>query len=139
MLKRFICFIGLALYLSGCASYHCKSEVGGALPGTDTALVGIYIDKNGYPQATVKDVRVHPGQKITFVGPDKFDILFKDQRSPIDLFEVSSSKGVLVIEIPRDAFSRQKMAATTVRELVYRYGIRVNGKVTDPTIHIDPE
>lgn len=134
--------ISIMLFLlEGCASLDCKPQKGTVLQGTDTAVVEIYIDKNGYPQASVERVTVYPGQKIIFVGPDKFDILFKDQKSPIGKLEVQSSNGIVNIEIPRDIFERNQRESKTpntreIKELLYRYGIRVNGKITDPEIGI---
>jgi len=139
---KFLSFFSVFFVMAGCAELHCKKPKGSVLTGTDTAVVGIYIDDNGYPQAEVDVVTVRPGQNIKFVGPSKFDILFKDQRSPIDKLEVPSVDGVVTIQIPRDIFDRQSAAAArnlSVKELIYRYGIRVNGKITDPTIHIEPQ
>lgn len=126
--------------LQSCASVDCKPEKGKALQGTETAIVGLYIDKNGYPQALVDTVKVYPGQKIIFAGPDRFDILFKDQKSPIGKLEVQSSNGTITIEIPRDIFERDQRETKTTdtkKQLQYRYGIRANGKTTDPVIVID--
>ena len=123
-----------------CASLDCKPTTTKALPGTETAVVGIYIDKNGYPQANIDTVRAYPGQKIVFVGPNKFDIFFKDQKSPTDRLETSSDNGIVTIEIPRDVFERdqrQSKITDVKKELLYRYGIRANGKITDPNIIID--
>jgi hypothetical protein len=135
-------FIAIMLMiLAGCASLECKPGSGSVLLGTDTATVGLYIDKNGYPQASVDKVTVAPGQKIVFVGPKQFDIIFKDQRSPIEKTEIRTSNGILVIEIPKNIFDledRKSPENKGKNELVYRYGIRVNGKVTDPTIIISP-
>lgn len=129
----------LMLFLSGCASQGCKPDKGTVLKGTDTAIVGLYLDGKNYPQATLEKVIVHPGQKIIFAGPEKFDILFKDQKSPIGRLEIPSSNGIVIIEIPRDIFERNQRESKTTdtkNELVYRYGISVNGKVTDPEIVI---
>jgi hypothetical protein len=117
------------------------STTNSTLQGTNTAVVGLYIDKNGYPQANVQDVTVAPGQRITFVGPNEFEIIFKDQRSPVENLEVRTSNGILMIDIPSDVFSQEDKKHPENRgknELIYNYGIRVNGKVTDPTIHVFP-
>jgi hypothetical protein len=127
------------LALEGCVTRDCSSGSGDVLQGTNTAVVGLFVDDDKNPQTAVDKVTVRPGQKIIFAGPDKFEILFKDQRSPIGELEIESSGGVIVIEIPADIFERdQRETKSTERktELVYRYGIRVNGKVTDPSIHI---
>ena len=133
-----IFFATIVLFISaGCASLDCKPTTGKALPGTDTIVVGIYIDKKGYPQANIDTIRARPGQKIIFVGPDKFEIFFKDQNSPIDSQEVRTSNNVLTIEIPENIFEREQRkskATDSLKELIYRYGIRANGKETDPQI-----
>lgn len=136
---NFFIVTAMLLVLGGCASLDCKPNKGAALEGTDTAIVGLYIDKNGYPQAEVDKVKIYPGQKIVFVGPERFEILFKDQKSPIGKQEVQSSNGIVVIDIPRDIFERDQRESKTAdikKELLYRYGIRVNGKVTDPDIWV---
>ena len=128
--------------LGGCANKKCIPDVGVVLQGTNTAVVGLYLDENKNPQAVFEDVIVAPGQKIVFVGPDNFDILFKDQKSPIGELEIKSSRGIVVIEIPKDVFEKEQRASkstTMKKELVYRYGIRVAGRVTDPSIRIRPQ
>jgi hypothetical protein len=134
---------GLALAMVGCSGFHKVHDQGKVLPGTTSAVVGIYIDIKGYPQATVDQVKVSPGDRIVFVGPDKFDILFKNQRSPVGALELSSSRSVITIDIPRDIFERSRTSnniqATDGKTLVYDYGIRVNGKVTDPRIIVVPQ
>jgi len=128
--------------LEGCAIVDSKLSKGTALPGTETAIVELYIDKNGYPQANIDKVIVYPGQKIIFAGPDKFDILFKDQKSPIGKLEIQSSNGIVTIEIPKDIFERTQREpkaadSRNIKQLLYRYGIRVNDKVTDPEIGVN--
>lgn len=141
---RRISFFGIAvvlLALCGCANLGCKLDVKAALQGTDTAIVGLYIDDKGFPQPTVGRVNVYPGQKILFAGPNTFDIFFKDKVSPIGDLVVQSSNGVVIIEIPMDIFEREQRKSKMVDtkgELVYRYGIRANGKVTDPEIGVRP-
>ncbi|MDR7090623.1 hypothetical protein [Cellvibrio fibrivorans] len=125
------------LLLNGCSNFDSKVGELAALPGTDTVLVGLYLDKNSYPQSTVETVKVFPGQKIIFAGPNEFDILFKDGKSPIRELQLKSSKGVVTVEIPKDIFEREQRAtkkSVSIERLLYRYGIRVDGKVTDPNI-----
>jgi len=132
--------ITFTIFMSaGCASLDCKPNKGAVLPGTDTAIVGIYIDKNGFPQPTVDMVVVRPGQKIIFTGPDRFEIFFKEKKSPIERLEVQSTNGIIVIEIPKDIFERQQRTTNiaSTREIFYQYGIRANGKEIDPSIRID--
>jgi len=135
-----ILLITFSTFISaGCASLDCKPNKATVLPGTNTAIVGIYIDKNGFPQPTVDTVVVRPGQKIIFSGPDRFEIFFKDQRTPIEKLEVQSNNGIVIIDIPKDIFERQQRAANiaSTKEILYKYGIRANGKETDPTIRVD--
>jgi hypothetical protein len=133
---KFVVPLVLAFLLASCD--RLDPSEGKALSGTETAIVGLYIDKDGYPQASVEKVKVFPGQKIIFAGPDKFEIIFKDKKSPTGRMEASSENGIVVIEIPLDIFEREQREAkaTDVKELVYKYGIRVNGKLTDPEINV---
>jgi len=138
---KFFHVVIVVFALVGCATRDCNSDRGTVLQGTDTVIVGLYLDKNKYPQANVDEIIVAPGQKIVFAGPDDFEILFKDQRSPIGQLEVKSSNGIVVIAIPENIFEaeqRSSKSAAMKKELVYRYGIRVDGRVTDPTIRIEP-
>ncbi len=127
------------LSIVGCASTTCNPFVGEVLQGTDTAIVGLYIDKNGYPQSNVHSVLLYPGQKIIFAGPNQFDIFFKDNKTPVDAMEIKSSRGVVTLTIPLDVFDKIKRESKTdgiPDELKFKYGIRANGKVTDPEIVI---
>ena len=90
--------------LSSCSRLDCKPDKGLVIPGTDTAVVELRLDKNGYPQPNVEQVTVAPGQKIIFVGPNQFEILFKDNRSPIEQPEVRSANGIVTVEIPKNIF-----------------------------------
>ena len=127
-------------FLVSCDRTDFNTKDGAALPGTETAIVGLYIDKNGYPQASVDKVKVFPGQKIIFAGPEKFDIVFKDEKSPTGRLETTSENGIVIIEIPQNIFEREQRetkSADEKKELVYNYGIRANGKFTDPQIVVD--
>lgn len=134
----------LVSLVGSCNQIHNENGQGKALSRTDTAIVGVYIDDKGYPQPTVEKVSVKPGQRIVFAGPKQFEIIFKDQRSPVDKLEIASVDGIVVLEIPRDIFERDRARAAASnsevpKELTYRYGIRVDGKLTDPIIHISPD
>lgn len=128
--------------LSGCGLMECKQEETGAvMAGTSTAMVGLYIDSKGYPQPTVGTVVVAPGQRIVFTGPSRFDIVFKDKKSPVDAMELSAKDGVLILDIPKDVFVREDRRNPDnvgKDEIVYKYGIRVDGKLTDPVIIVRP-
>ena len=130
--------------LAGCASMDCeKSKVATVLPGTPNAMVGLYIDKNGYPQPTVETVVVAPGQNIVFVGPERFEIFLKDKRSPLpnNQLSISTRTGSLTLHVPKDVFEQEDKddpSNAGKDEIVYKYGIRANGKETDPEIKVRP-
>ena len=135
---RLCILFSFVIFLCGCASKHCDPSVLSVLSGTNTAVVGIFIDKNKYPNA-VDTIVVYPGQKILFAGPDQFEIFFKDNKSPVKDSVLRSSNGSLVVEIPTDIFERNlgKSSSTRAkRELLYRYGIKVGDMVKDPNILI---
>ena len=142
MKLKAILIFPVILFLVGCGYLNHGSSNEKVLSGTDTALVGIYLDEKGYPRSTVEEIKLKPGQRVIFAGPSQFDILFKDQRSPIDKQEIQSVNGVVIIDVPRDIFdrasrgNRSTVSPQNQNELIYRYGIRANGKVTDPTIRI---
>jgi hypothetical protein len=126
----------------------------GVLSGTDTAIVGISLDKKGYPQHTVGRIEVKPGQKILFAGPEKFSIFFKDGISPYndsDLkslpglnreslrkqrVEFTSINGTVAIVIPKDLFERPENRGKPYID--YYYGISVNGLEIDPPVRVIP-
>lgn len=138
---RYLFTFAIMFSLGACASMDCKRPTREVPPGSDKATVAIYLDKNGFPKADAEKVIVAPGQKIVFVGPDQFDIIFKDNRSPIDKPEVRTSNGILVLEISKNIFEKEDRKNPENKknnEMIYRYGIRVNGKVTDPEIVVRP-
>lgn len=135
-----VCVVGL---LSGCVSIDCEPEklrTGYALPGTETVVVGISLDKNGMPQESYKDVKVHPGQKVLYAGPDEFAIVFKNKKTPNGRVENKSSRGVVVIQIPEDIFERPEFVEEFRKNktLTFNYGIRANGKELDPPMVVHP-
>jgi hypothetical protein len=140
-MMKFGLVVGVVSLMSGCATQMCKTN-DVALSGTDTAIVGLYIDKKGYPQPSVQTVSVYPGQRVLFAGPKQFDIIFKEQKSPNGKLEMTSKDGVVVVDVPRDIFDREKSATRanpdSRKELLFHYGIKANGKETDPTIRIMP-
>ena len=71
------------------ASEYCNKKECRALPGTNTIVISISIDENGYPQPSLMDeMTLHPGQKIVFAGPDEFTIFFKEGKSPFKKSEL---------------------------------------------------
>lgn len=129
--------VGVLFFLVGCASVDCepdKLRTGYALPGTNTVVVGIGIDKNGMPRETVKDIVVYPGQKVLYAGPDEFSIIFKNRKTPNRKVENASANGVVVIRIPEDILERKEFVEEFRKnnQLVFDYGIKANGKELDP-------
>jgi hypothetical protein len=130
----------MMLGISGCAVSDSKPEIGRALPGTNTAVVGIFLDKSGVPKETVKEVVVHPGQNVLYAGPDEFKIVFKNKKTPNRVVSNTSRDGVVLIKIPKDIF-QQKQFVEEFRKnksLVFDYSIWVNGKEYDPPIRVVP-
>lgn len=128
------------LGLSGCAVKECKPEIGKALPGTNTAVVGVFLDKTGVPKETVKEVVVHPGQNVLYAGPDEFKIVFKNRKTPNRVVSNSSKGGVVLIKIPVDIFERKEFVDEYQKNksLIFDYSIWVNGKEYDPPIRVIP-
>lgn len=125
--------------LAGCSSVNYepdKLRTGYALPGTNTVVVGIGIDKNGIPKETFKDVVAYPGQKVLYAGPDEFSIVFKNRKTPNRKVENASSNGVVIIKIPKDILERKEFAEELrkTNQIVFDYGIRSNGKELDPPL-----
>lgn len=142
------------LFLSACMSNSTKLKNIGVLSGTDTAIVGISLDKKGYPQHTVGRIDVKPGQKVLFAGPEKFSIFFKNGVSPFNdtdfrslpglnreglqkqRVELTSINGTVVIAIPKDLFDRPENKGKPYID--YYYGINVNGLEIDPPFRVIP-
>jgi hypothetical protein len=125
--------------LSACGTMDCKPQkptTGHALPGTNTVVVGISIDKNGMPQESYKDVVAYPGQTVLYAGPDQFSIVFKNKKTPNGKIENKSARGVVMIKIPEDIFEKREFAeeAKKFDYLTFDYGIRTNGKELDPPL-----
>jgi hypothetical protein len=112
-----------------------------ALPGTNTIVISISIDQDGYPIPSLMDeMTLHPGQKIVFAGPDEFTIFFKDGKSPFKKHEFKSKDGVVIIQIPERIFEDNRFFEENYQRgnISFNYGVNVNGKVTDPSIHVEP-
>lgn len=141
LFKIFTCLFFM-LGVSGCTVTECKpeNEIGKALPGTKTAVVGIFLDKDGVPKETVKEVVVHPGQNVLYAGPDEFKIVFKNQKAPDRVVSNPSKDGVVLIKIPVDIFERKEFVEEfrKNKSLVFDYSIWVNGKEYDPPIRVIP-
>ena len=107
-----------------------------ALPGTSTAVVGIGIDKKGIPLETVKEVVLLPGQKVIFAGPDRFQIKFKNEKSPAGVVKMESKDGVITVFVPKDVLDKPEFAREFKEKKYVRfdYSIYVNGKELDPPL-----
>lgn len=128
------------VFIAGCASNKCELGAAYALAGTDTAIVGIAIDKNGYPKEVYSEVFLHPGQKVIYAGPERFSITYKNRKSPTGKVRYDSVNGVVVIDIPNDIFERKEFVEEfrKNKKLVFDYGISANGKELDPPLSIIP-
>lgn len=139
LFKMWLTFF-MILGISGCAVSERKPEIGRALPGTNTAVVGIFLGKDGVPKETVKEVVVHPGQNVLYAGPDEFKIVFKNRKTPNRVVSNTSKDGVVLIKIPTDIFQKKEFMEEfrKNKSLVFDYSIWVNGKEYDPPIRVVP-
>lgn len=128
------------VFVGGCVSNKCELGAASALIGTDTAVVGIAVDKNGYPKEIYSEVFLHPGQRVIYAGPDRFSIVYKNEKSPTGKVKYDSVDGVVVIDIPDDIFERKEFSEEfrKNKKLVFDYGISANGKELDPPLSIIP-
>lgn len=132
---------GALLSTSVFADESCKKKECRALPGTNTVVISISIDENGYPQPSLMDeMTLHPAQKIVFAGPDEFTIFFKEGKSPFKKSEFKSKDGVVTLQIPPRIFEDNRFSEEIYRNtgITFNYGVVVDGKVTDPTIRVEP-
>lgn len=139
---KLLVYIVLFSVISGCSASQpnriAKLPVSYALPGTSTAVVGIAIDRNGFPKETVKEIVLKPGQKVVFAGPDRFMIAFKNQKAPTDKLRYESGNGVVTVAIPKDILDKPPYAEEYRKNKYVRfdYAININGKELDPPIII---
>lgn len=134
----------LTVFFSGCSIAQTKNDKlpsSYVLQGTNTALVGIALDRKKFPLETVKEVVLKPGQKVIFAGPDKFLIYFKNKKTPLKDLRFESKDGVISMVIPRDIFDRPEFAEEYKRNkfLRFDYAINVNGRELDPPMIIRRE
>lgn len=139
--------IFLTFFVFGCVAANTEPSrslvdkrlpVSYALPGTTTAVVGIAVDKNGFPKETVREIVLLPGQKVIFAGPDRFQIVFKEKKSPNDIVKLASRNGVVEVLIPKDILDRKEFVEEFRKNnfLRFDYSIIVNGKELDPPLII---
>ncbi len=138
---KLVTVIMLLGIFSGCASAGNKTDrlpSSYALQGTSTAVVGIALDKTGFPLETVKEVILQPGQKVIFAGPDRFVIIFKDKKAPNRKIKYESVNGVVTVVIPKDIFEKPEFIAEYRKNkfLKFDYAINVNGRELDPPMII---
>lgn len=131
-------YVGIIIsVLCGCSSVDYKPDelrTGYALPGTNTVVVSISLDKKGVPKENFKDIVVYPGQKVLFAGPDEFQIVFKNKKTPNRRIDNKSSKGVVLIKIPEGILEQPEFIEEFRKnnQLVFDYAIWVNGVELDP-------
>lgn len=106
------------------------------MEGTNTAVVGIGVDKSGVPFVAAKEIIVAPGQKVLFAGPDEFVVTFKNKKSPNRKIDNPSRGGVVKIEVPSEVFEQREFVEEYRKngQLKFNYGVIVNGKELDPEI-----
>jgi hypothetical protein len=128
-----------AVFFTGCSAV--SSEIKNhhtvyPMQGTNTAVVGIGVDKQGIPFVAAKEIVVAPGQKILFAGPDEFIVTFKNKKSPNRKINNPSREGVVKIEVPGEIFLQSEFVEEYRKsgQLTFNYGVIVNGKELDPEI-----
>ncbi len=127
--------------LGACASTECKIDkhrTGHALPGTNTVVIGVSVDKKGVPLESYKDIVLYPGQTALFAGPDEFSLVFKNRKTPNGKVENKSVDGALAIKIPERIFEQAEFLEEGRKndKLIFDYTIIVNGKELDPPMTI---
>jgi hypothetical protein len=139
------CFL---LFLNGCATADDRSgttmkslPISYALQGTSTAVVGIAIDKKGYPLETVKVIILTPGQKVIFAGPNEFQIAFKNKKAPSARLNYRSEKGIVTVEVPTNILDRPEFRQEYEKNksVEFNYAIKINGRELDPPIIVKKE
>lgn len=138
---KFFMPVLLVSFISACSATRSpitKLPTSYALPGTSTAVVGIALDKKGYPLETVKEIVLKPGQKVIFAGPDRFLISFKNRKSPANIIKYESGNGVVTVTIPKDILDNPQFIEEFRKNnfLRFDYAINVNGRELDPPIII---
>lgn len=135
---RLIALAGI-LMVAGCSAV--SSEIKNhhtvyPMPGTNTAVVGIGLDRHGVPFLAAKEIIVEPGQKVLFAGPDEFTVVFKNKKSPNRKIDNSSIGGVVRIDVPSEIFEQREFAEEFRKngEVKFSYGVVVNGKELDPDL-----
>ncbi len=129
----------LLLSVNVFSAEKCEKRECYVLHGTNTIVINISIDDDGYPQPSLMEtMTLRPGEKIVFAGPEEFTIFFKEGKSPFKKSEFNSKDGVVVLKIPEHLFEDNRFSEEIYRNegIEFSYGIRANGKVTDPLIHI---
>jgi len=136
---RYLKFIIIfaVLSITGCAQLPCKCDeksIGYALPGTNTVIVDVSLNADGVPQQNYEKIIVKPGQDVIFSGPDEFQIIFKNQKTPNTVIENKSSSGIVLIQVPVDVLEKKEFSEEFRRYnyLTFDYAIRVNGRELDP-------
>lgn len=139
-IKRMLGVVSFTV-LSACGAVEAESKklpVSYAIEGTNTAIVGIAIDKTGMPKETVRELVLSPGQRVVFAGPDEFVIVFKHKKTPNRKIENKSVNGVVIINVPNEILEQPEFAEEFRKNnaLIFAYGIRANGKELDPPMII---
>ncbi len=138
---KFTLLCGLLLSATVFSAEKCEKRECYALHGTNTIVISISIDDDGYPQPSLLEtMSLHPGEKIVFAGPEEFTIFFKEGKSPFKKSEFNSKDGVVVLKIPEHLFEDNRFSEEIYRNegIIFNYGIRANGKITDPSVRIVP-
>ena len=142
MYKYLLVFLVVGGLLSGC-SLRCKTD---PIPGTETAAVIISVGKNKIPKVNKEVVTVYPGQRLVFVGPEKFILRYReefpferdDENEPDpqcpESTEICTDDGVITLRVLEKYGNILKQK--DVDEILIKYDVIVNGVVLDPYVRI---
>lgn len=118
----------VCVLMGGCSSRQITETF--PLEGTDTVAVRIAVDKKtGKPYVKEETVVVNTGQRIVWVGPTDFQIVFPDG-SPFQADKYSTEDAVINLTVPKN---KDKRSGTKTK---YKYDVIVNGERLDPHIVI---
>jgi len=103
-----------------------------ALPGNSIVSIDVFLDESKTPVVVKPKVYLKPNQRVLFVGPNKFAIEFI-KGSPFPKHQYSSKESIIDLQVPADVF---KGVDPSIKVLVYKYNVIIDGNLLDPLIVI---
>ncbi len=125
---RYFVSLVVMLFSVGCAS--TTEVITFPLKGTNTAVVRIMLDQRGMPSVAEETVVIKSGQRVVWVGPKEFSIIFPEG-SPFEQDEFRTDDAVIKAEVPRNS---DKRILKGEKKIKFKYDIRVGDMVLDPHV-----